>query len=115
MSEFSGAPRGGNGATERGAAGGDIRADVRVEPQFEQMPGVLGEGGVDWADGDSFPWIEAFDRACEWDREWDRTDGVGVLDACVNVRVKYLCPSSVQIDMIILARIWPCEAGECGG
>lgn len=109
-SDFSGALGGGNGAIERVDPVGDARADDGVEPQLGHVPGVLGEGGVECADGESLPCVEALDSA----REWDRTDGVGVLDACVKVRVKYLWLSSVQMEMIIFARIWPSLFGDLG-
>lgn len=85
-SDLSGAPRGGNGEIERGTPAGEARADDGVEPQFGHVPGVLGDGGDDCADGDSLPWLDALESA----RVCDRTDGVGVPDVRVKVNVKYL-------------------------
>lgn len=67
-SDFSGALGGGKGAIERLAPVGDARADDGVEPQLGQVPGVLGEGGEEYAEGESRPCVEALDTVREWDR-----------------------------------------------
>lgn len=76
-SDLSGAPKGGKGDIEKGAPVGDARAEDGVEPQFGHMPGLLGDEGEDCADGDRLPRLDALESALEW----DRTDGVGVVDA----------------------------------
>ena len=82
-SDFSGAPSGGKGL-ESGAPIGEARADGGKEPQLGHLPGVLGEGGVDWGDGESLPLVEAFEIA----RECDFFDLRRVSDPFVNDKVK---------------------------
>lgn len=86
MSEMPGAPRGGKGEIESGAPNGEATADDGVDPQLGHMPGVVGDEGEDCADGESVPWLEAFDSA----RVWDRTAGVGAFEKCVKLSVKNL-------------------------